>query len=119
MRRTSADPRPVTSRAEGFCEAPDRSGAVFFRFGLVGAVNIAVAIRSGSARVPLTRRPKSDAGDVRIAGVREIGATLNVDARLSPTNSKDIPKSCRIGRHCEPAGRANAKELVLKDNTHK
>jgi hypothetical protein len=83
MLRTSADPQPFTSRAEDFCEAPDRSSTVLSRFDLVSAAIPTPAIRLFSWRVLLARWPKSDVGDAGVAGVagvRKLCPALNVEA---------------------------------------
>jgi hypothetical protein len=93
MLRTSADPQPFTSRAEGFCEAPDRSSTVLSRFGLVSAAILAPAIRSVSWRVLLARWPKSDVGDAGVAGVRSARHSISKRGPHAPqANSKDISK---------------------------
>lgn len=94
MLRSSADPLPFALCVEGFREAPaDRTRS---------SLDFTRSVRSPSRRqfdrfpLLLTRGPDVDPGVVRATGVGKLGVALNVDARRSQANSKDIAKALAL-----------------------
>jgi hypothetical protein len=116
MVRIFVDPQPFPSRADGFCETPDRPRTVCSRYRSDSAITVASAIRSVPPRVLLAQRSVPDEGEVRAAGIRSTGRCTRRRAGPKWPLQRHSKAGALIAT-ATAAERVITGELALKNNT--